>query len=137
MQQAVGAGRGETERDAAALLPRHGLRPAFLQTHKVLLHSLLSSLAHERSLPTCYPGSVPAVSQPRPLLYLICRWPAFPVLVYYKETQTKPEGQVRAQPMQCNVPTCIHACRRHCPHKCMHLCKPKAQTAHTSGTVPC
>jgi hypothetical protein len=29
-------------------------------------------------------------------------WPAFPVLVYFKETQTKPEGQVHFFPIISN-----------------------------------
>jgi hypothetical protein len=29
-------------------------------------------------------------------------WPAFPVLVYFKETQTKPEGQIHFFTIICN-----------------------------------
>ena len=41
-------------------------------------------------------------------------WPNFPVLVYFKETQTKPEGQIHFFPVIFNSETLYNVMRERC-----------------------
>lgn len=54
-------------------------------------------------------------------------WPNFPVLVYFKETQTKPEGQIHFFPV-------IFVSILVCPWACFKIMKPPTLT-HNSFTI--